>query len=147
MRTTFEIEEFYHPEDGDDFYPAMWRSQQVGQLRSNSIDPQGEIGWTILFGPKAYRFSRPIELVRCMRLQGSGGSDVPGTRFVFVNETPGLVIHRAGTAATITLPDFLDETEWRPNAPYTTIPARRLPPISDPSAHPRLRGQLLKTFS
>jgi hypothetical protein len=129
MRTVFDIEEFYHPEDGDDFYPAMWRSQQAGQLPPNSIDPQGEIGWTILFGPKVYRFSRPIELVRCMRLQGSGGSDVPGTRFVFFNDTPGLVIHRAGTPATITLPDFLDETEWQPKA---DIPPRLLPPANDP---------------
>jgi hypothetical protein len=134
MRTIFEIEEFYRPEDGDDFYPAMWRSQQVGQLSPNSIDPQGEIGWTILFGPKVYRFSRPIELVRCMHLQGSGGSDVPGTRFVFVNETPGIVIHRAGIPATITLPDFLDPAKWRPNAPYTVIPERRLSPINDPDA-------------
>jgi hypothetical protein len=130
MRTIFEIEEFYRPEDGDDFYPAMWRSQQIGQLPPNSIDPQGEIGWTILFGPKVYRFSRPIELVRCMRLQGSGGSDVPGTRFVFFNDTPGLVIHRAGIPATITLPDFLDDTQWQPKA---NIPPRLLPPADDPN--------------
>jgi hypothetical protein len=135
MRTIFEIEEFYRPEDGDDFYPAMWRSQQVQQLPPNSIDPQGEIGWTILFGPKVYRFSRPIELVRCMRLQGSGGSDVPGTRFVFVNDTPGLVIHRAGTPATVTLSDFLDDTEWQPNAPYAAISPRLLP-LAPPADYP-----------
>jgi hypothetical protein len=124
MRTVFEIEEFHRLEDGDDFYPAMWRAQQVGQLPSDSIDPQGRIGWTILFRPKVYRFSRPIELVRCMHLQGSGGSDAPGTRFVFVNDTPGLIVHRAATPATITLPDFLDETEWQPKA---NIPPRLLP--------------------
>jgi hypothetical protein len=129
MRTVFEIEEFYRPEDGDDFYPAMWRAQQVAQLPPNSIDPQGEIGWTILFGPKAYRFSRPIELVRCMRLQGSGGSDVPGTRFVFFNDTPGLVIHSAAEPGTINLPGFLNDTDWK----KTNIPARLLPPADDPS--------------
>jgi hypothetical protein len=146
MRTIFEIEEFYRPEDGDDFYPAMWRSQQVGQLSPNSIDPQGEIGWTILFGPKEYRFSRPIELVRCMHLQGSGGSDVPGTRFKFVNDTPGLVIHLAGSISpTVNLPDFLDETEWQPNALYTTIPPRLLPPTNDPDA-PQAAGTLIESI-
>ena len=145
MRTIFEIEEFYRPEDGDDFYPAMWRSQQVYQLPPNSIDPQGEIGWTILFGPKVYRFSRPIELVRCMHLQGSGGSDVPGTRFVFVNQTPGLVIHLAASSPTVTLPDFLDETEWQANAPHTAIPPRLLPPANDPDI-PQATGTLIESI-
>jgi hypothetical protein len=141
MRSVFEIEEFYHPEDGDDFYPAMWRAQQVLELPPDSIHPQGEIGWTILFGPRIYRFSRPIEIVRCMHLQGSGGSDVSGTRFQFFNDTPGIIIHLAGGGGlTVNLPDFLDETEWQPQE---SIPLRRIPPANDPEI-PQGKGTIIE---
>jgi hypothetical protein len=133
LPNVFEIEEFHLPADGDDFYPAITRAQQVQRIATGRVTPLYAGGWTIVFGAREYRFLRPIELFRCMHLRGSGGADQPGTRFVFVNQTPGLVIHHGGsTTRTYDEPAFLDETQWQA-APGYAIPPKMVPPVDDPA--------------
>lgn len=145
-RTHFAIEEFYRAEDGDDYYPAIMRAQQMAALPTNAVDAPYELGWTLLFGPKTYPFRRPIELFRSMHLQGSGGSDFPGTRFKFVNHTPGLIIHHGGPGGpTYATPDFVDGSAWQASAD-NTIPARLLPPADDP-ANPSAQGAIIERIA
>lgn len=127
----FNIEIFHHATDGDDYYPAICRAQQLQFLPQGEAVSRFSSGWTLLFKAKTYHFSRPIELVRCMRLVGSGGGDQPGTRFVFTNDTPGLVIHHGGSQAMSgQIGTFLDETEWK-TIGSASIPSRQLPPTAE----------------
>lgn len=127
----FDIEIFHRASDGDDYYPAICRAQQLQFLPPGEAVPRFSSGCTLVFKAKEYRFSRPIELVRCMRLLGSGGADQPGTRFVFTHDTPGLVIHHGGSEArTAMTADFLLETNWKATG-TSTIPPRQLPPTAE----------------
>lgn len=126
----FNIELFHRATDGEDYYPAICRAQQLQFLLKDEAIPRFSSGWTLLFKAKEYHFSRPIELVRCMHLVGSGGGDQPGTRFIFTNDTPGLVIHHGGgEAMSSQRAEFLDETEWK--TVNSAIPLRQLPPTSE----------------
>lgn len=141
----YKIESFYRPSDGDDFYPALCRAQQIKSLPPNEVKARFSMGWTLEFQAKEYRFSRPIELVRCMHLVGAGGSDQPGTRFVFVNDTPGLVIHHGGSEGlSCQSPEFLDESEWKA-APGQKIAKRIPPPAADPE-RPVAEGSILENI-
>lgn len=144
-RSRFAIEEFWRPDDGDDFYPALIRAQQVAELPPGAGEAGSPGGWTLLFGPRTYRFRRPIELFRSMRLQGSGGSDAPATRFLFVNHTPGLVIHHGGAStASYDTSAFLDESDWQAG-PGQSIPPRLLPPAGDP-LYPSGQGSVIENI-
>jgi hypothetical protein len=141
----FKIESFHRPTDGDDFYPALCRAQQIKFLDPSLVDSRFSAGWTILFQAKEYRFSRPIELVRCMRLVGAGGSDQPGTRFVFVNDTPGLFIHHGGsTGLSYQATGFWDETEWKARAGFK-IPQRMLFSTAD-LERPTAEGSIIENI-
>ena len=137
------IEDFYLAADGDDYYPAMMRAQSVANLLPNQISPNTSGGWTVLFQPKVYRFSRPIELFRCMYLQGAGGSDNPATRFEFYNQTPGLIIHHGGSQGlSYKRAQFWDESQW-PVVADRLMPERLLPAPNDPPI-PSAEGSIIE---
>ncbi len=141
----FQIEDFHLSTDGDDYYPALCRAQHWSALPPGRVQPKFSMGWTLIFQPKEYRFSRPIELVRCMHLLGNGGSDQPGTRFVFFNDTPGLVIHHGGSnTLTYQSPEYLDETNWKAHG-SRGIPARMPLPAGDPE-RPVAEGSLIENI-
>jgi hypothetical protein len=65
-----EIEEFWNSQiDTEyDWFPVIMRAQE---------DPRyshGDSGFTLLFGPREYKFKKPIQLIRGMSLIGSGGA-------------------------------------------------------------------------
>lgn len=73
-----------------DYYYALCRVQESSEIEDYDVSP--EKGFTLHFEPKEYHFSKPIELVRCMHLLGSGGNS-SGTVFTFLQDSPGIIVH------------------------------------------------------
>ena len=73
-----------------DYYYAMCRVQEASEIEDYEANPQK--GFTLHFEPREYHFSKPIELVRCMHLLGSGGYS-SGTVFTFPKDSPGIIVH------------------------------------------------------
>ena len=75
-----------------DYYPAICRAQEATEVADRPRDPSVRKGFRLDFAAQEYFFSKPIELVRCMHLRGSGG-DPSGTIFTFPKDSPGIIVH------------------------------------------------------
>lgn len=98
-----DIEQYRLSEDGDDYYPAIMRSQRYFP---NPIRPDGTgdvptnnlAMLKFIFKAQEYKFSQPIEILRKVHLCGSGGSSSRGgTLFTFPASKGGLIVHNSST--------------------------------------------------
>ena len=98
-----QIEDFYRNSDKDDWSFAMSRAQEQWNAGDpvyipNERDDVGNLpyrGFTILFQPRVYYFSKSILLVRGMSLIGSGAAGFnAGTIFAFDSGTVGITCER-----------------------------------------------------
>jgi hypothetical protein len=91
-----QIEDFYRDGDGDDWLPAITRAQDSFHASAVAGDFRG---FTLSFGPRTYRFTGSIQLIRGMNLSGSGGmTENAGTILQFGPNTDGIVANRLTTA-------------------------------------------------
>jgi hypothetical protein len=89
------IEDYYQTTDPvDDWSPAIERAQANWRATNDTDDVRG---FTLLFRPRTYRFSRTIELIRGMSLIGAGGLALSGTVLEFPDGVTGIVCHRPAT--------------------------------------------------
>jgi hypothetical protein len=96
----FEIDGFYRIEDGDDWWPAVMRAQAHWK---GTTDPTQVFykykGFSLQFGPREYKFSDSIQLIRGMSLIGSGGSkEFAGTILSFPVGKHGIICTDLQTA-------------------------------------------------
>jgi hypothetical protein len=75
------IEGFRRDEDGPDWSPS------VDRARAEACLPNG---FTLVFGPGPYRFTRTIALVRGMGMTGAGASGDGATRLEFPAGVPAI---------------------------------------------------------
>lgn len=96
----YHIEDFYHASDKDDWLPAVKRAQHDWHASAATDDYHG---FTLHFGPRTYKFSGPIELIRTMSLVGSGGAGwYAGTIIQFPAGVHGIICHTETTAPAAT---------------------------------------------
>lgn len=98
-----DIEQYRLLEDGNDYFPAIMRSQKYFP---NPIRPDGTgdipannlATLKFVFKAQEYQFSQTIEILRKVHLCGSGGSSSRGgTLFTFPLGKGGLIIHNSST--------------------------------------------------
>jgi hypothetical protein len=93
----YEIEGFYRAGDGDDWLPAIMRAQNNWNASSNIGDRYK--GFTLLFGPREYKFSNSIQIIRGISLIGSGGAGwYAGTVLRFSTNVHGIICNREETS-------------------------------------------------